>query len=780
MPHPSVQSRPSVEADTEHLDVLIVGAGLSGIGAACHLRRDHPNRSFAVLEAREAIGGTWDLFRYPGVRSDSDMFCLGYSFAPWTETKSLADGTAIRDYVRRTAREFDIEDRVRYRHRVVQAEWSSADGRWTVTAERGDTGERTSLTCSFLFVCSGYYRYDQGYTPDFEGVEDYAGRLVHPQHWPQDLDYDGKRVVIIGSGATAVTLVPAMADRAAKVTMLQRSPSYILSLPSRDPIAKGLFRLLPTHTAYAAARWKNVRVNVAVYQLSRKAPKLMRSLLQRGVRRRLPAGYDIGTHFSPRYNPWDQRMCLVPDGDLFQAISSGQAEVVTDRIDRFTRDGIRLESGTELPADVVVTATGLNLLLFGGMRLLVDGSEVQANETVAYKGMMLSGVPNFAFTLGYSNAPWTLKTDLIAHYVSRLLSHCDQHGYQVCTPLAPVSPEREPIVGLTSGYLQRSLSSFPAQGTGEPWRAHQHYLRDVQLMRDAPVEDAGMHFRRAHEPLADTLPAPRTITVQGRRVRYRETGQGSPVLLLHGIGRSLEDWDEQHDLLAHRHRVISVDLAGFGGSERLPQPITLEALAGSAEDFLDALGIEEPVRVCGNSLGGAVAMQLAVQAPSRVHSLVLANSAGFGREVIAALRALTVRPLGRLLLRRPSRSAARRLERAVFHDPAFATPGRVERALELAARKDGAAVMIETAGSLGNLRGVRPQWRRRLLSAVADLRLPTLVVWGDRDAVLPATHLEAARGALPHARTHLFPATGHMPQIERAKEFAALALNFWA
>ncbi|MGH3950826.1 MAG: flavin-containing monooxygenase, partial [Pseudonocardiaceae bacterium] len=471
----------------DHVDVLIVGAGLSGIGAACHLRRECPDQTFAIFEARDAIGGTWDLFRYPGIRSDSDMFTLGYSFRPWTEAKAIADGEAIRDYIRQTARAHGVDEKIRFGHRVVRAEWSSDDARWTVEALRADTGETVRLTCSFLFTCCGYYRYDEGYAPAFAGTERFTGQIVHPQHWPDNLDYAGKRVVVIGSGATAVTLVPAMAGDAAHVTMLQRSPSYILSLPSRDVIADGLRRRLPAKLAYPIVRWKNVLLAMLVFHLSRRAPTLVRYLLRKGVRIQLPEGYDVDTHFAPRYDPWDQRLCLVPDGDLFTAVRRGHASMVTDQIDTFTEHGLRLGSGTELEADIVVTATGLNLLAIGGMTLSVDGHDIELGQTVAYKGMMLSGVPNFALTLGYTNASWTLKGDLVGQYVCRLLNHMDDHGYQVCTPLAPESSELEPIIDLTSGYVQRSINILPKQGPAAPWRLHQNYPRDVLLMRYGAV-----------------------------------------------------------------------------------------------------------------------------------------------------------------------------------------------------------------------------------------------------------------------------------------------------
>jgi monooxygenase len=488
----------------EHVDVLIVGAGLSGIGAACHLRAGAPGKSFAILEARDAIGGTWDLFRYPGIRSDSDMYTLGYSFRPWEEPKAIADGTSIRRYIRDTAREHDVESRIRLQHRVVRAEWSTGDARWTVEAQRTDTGETVRLTCGFLLMSTGYYRYDEGYTPPFAGTERFGGRIVHPQHWPDDLDYAGKKVVVVGSGATAVTLVPAMAESAAHVTMLQRSPSYVVSLPARDPIADRLRRALPATTAYAAVRWKNVALMSLSFQLSRRAPRVMKAVIRKGVERRLPAGYDVDTHFRPRYDPWDQRMCLVPDGDLFEALGAGRASIVTDRIDTFTETGLRLESGAELEADVVVTATGLNLLALGGTSFAVDGREIDVSQTVGYKGMMLSGVPNLAFTVGYTNASWTLKCDLVCQYVVRMLNHMDTRGYRQVTPRAPDSLPTQPFIDLTSGYVQRAVDRFPRQGPSTPWRLHQNYARDILLLRRGPIEGDGIEFSRggagAREP----------------------------------------------------------------------------------------------------------------------------------------------------------------------------------------------------------------------------------------------------------------------------------------
>ncbi len=494
------------EAGCEHLDVLILGAGISGIGAACHLRRRFPRKTFAILESRGTLGGTWDLFRYPGIRSDSDMFTLGYSFRPWTEDTALAGGAAILEYVRDTAREHDIERTIRFGHRAVRASWSSAEARWTVEVARTDSGESMQLTCDFLYGCTGYYRYDEGYSPQFDGSERFRGELVHPQHWPEDLDCAGKRVVVVGSGATAVTLVPALAGSAEHVTMLQRSPTYIVSVPARDPLAERLRTRLSPARAAAIVRWKNVLLMMLSFQLSRRAPRFMRRLFMRLARAELPVGYDVDRHLNPTYDPWDQRVCAIPDGDLFKAISDGSASIETGEIETFTETGIRLRSGEELPAEVIVTATGLNLLVLGGLELSVDGSAVDLGSTVAYKGMMLCGVPNFALTLGYTNASWTLRADLVAEYVCRLLGHMDERRFAVCTPRAPdPSAPTEPIMGLKAGYVLRALDQLPKQLARTPWHMHQNYLRDMQLLRRGPIDDA-VEFRDGIRPAASTHP----------------------------------------------------------------------------------------------------------------------------------------------------------------------------------------------------------------------------------------------------------------------------------
>ena len=479
----------------EHLDVLIVGAGLSGVAAGHYLRAECPWATYAIFEARDDIGGTWDLFRYPGIRSDSDMHTLGYSFRPWTDEQSIADGGLILQYIKDTAAEEGIDARMRFGLRVTQADWSTADARWHVVAERSGGGETVELTCGFLFACSGYYRYDHGYRPDFAGTDHFQGTIVHPQHWPADLDYAGKRVVVIGSGATAVTLVPSLAKTAGHVTMLQRSPTYVVSLPPTSPVAALLRRVLPARWAGDAARWFHALTTQGFFQLSRRQPAFVKKMLRRGLEQQLPPGYDIDTHFTPRYDPWDQRLCVVPDGDLFKAIRAGTASVVTDHIASFTEKGLRLRSGTEIEADIIITATGLELLFLGGIALAVDGTPVDLASKMTYKGMMLEGVPNAAIAVGYTNASWTLKCELTCDYVCRLLNHLRATGNRQCTPVnrdPSVTPE--PLLPLTSGYVQRAVHAFPKQGRRFPWQVHQSYLRDYRAMKLSTVEDDAMVF----------------------------------------------------------------------------------------------------------------------------------------------------------------------------------------------------------------------------------------------------------------------------------------------
>ena len=487
----------------EHVDVIVVGAGLSGVGGACHLKMECPRKSFVILEGRESMGGTWDLFRYPGVRSDSDMYTLGYRFRPWRDNKAMADGPAILSYIRETATEYEIDKSIRYNHRVRRASWSSAQARWTVEAETENTV--VQFTCNFLYLCTGYYDYESGYTPEWPGVAQFRGTIVHPQKWPEDLDYAGKLIVVIGSGATAVTLVPALAQRAAHVTMLQRSPSYVVSRPAEDMLANWLRRCLPDHAAYALARWKNVLSGTFFYNLARKRPNVFKWMVARGVRRQLGKKYDA-RDFTPPYNPWDQRLCLVPDADLFRAMNEGSVSVVTDHIETFTEDGLLLKSGKHLEADVIVTATGLVLKLFSGLQLVTDGVPVEMPKTLVYKGMMFSDVPNLAFAVGYTNASWTLKCDLTAEYVCRLLNYMDQHGYAVCAPrVNDPNLEEEPVIDFNSGYVLRALHTLPRQGSKTPWRLHQNYVKDLRMMRYGSVEDGAMEFKTA--PVASAVEA---------------------------------------------------------------------------------------------------------------------------------------------------------------------------------------------------------------------------------------------------------------------------------
>lgn len=479
---------------TEYVDVLIIGAGLSGIGAACHLRNKLPKKSIAILEGRHAIGGTWDLFRYPGIRSDSDMYTLGYNFKPWTNPKAIADGPDIRDYIQETARENGVDKLVRFGHRSLKASWCTDKARWAVDVQRTDTGDTFQMECSFLLGCTGYYNYEAGYTPEFKGRERFQGQIIHPQHWPEDLDYTGKRVVVIGSGATAVTLIPSMADTAEHVVMLQRSPSYVASVPLRDKLSNKLRRYLPEKLVYRMARTRNVGFQMFFYRLARAKPKAIRRLLLSQVRRQVGENFDM-KHFSPKYNPWDERLCAVPDGDLFRCIRKGKASVVTDHIDTFTEKGILLKSGQELEADIIITATGLDLQLLGGMTMELDGQPLEFSQTMNYKGFMFRDVPNFGMVFGYTNASWTLKADITIEYLCRLLKLMDKKRMKQVTPrLADDSIKEEPFLDFQSGYVQRALPHLPRQGNKSPWKLHQNYALDLAMLRYGDVEDGVVTF----------------------------------------------------------------------------------------------------------------------------------------------------------------------------------------------------------------------------------------------------------------------------------------------
>ena len=501
----------------EHFDVLIVGAGLSGVSAAVHLHQRCPGKSYVILEGRPSMGGTWDLFRYPGIRSDSDMHTLGFRFKPWRQAKAIADGPSILEYVKETAAEYGVDGHVRFQHRTTGAAWSSEEARWTVEARRADTGEVVRFTCNFLFMCAGYYSYGKGYTPDFTGIERFRGTIVHPQEWPADLDYKGRKVVVIGSGATAMTLVPAMAPDVDHIVMLQRSPTYVVSRPDRDAIANGLRKVLPERWAYAITRWKNVGLQQFFYRRTRTQPAKVKQKLLELVRKELGPEYDVATHFTPSYNPWDQRLCLVPNSDLFVAIRSGKASVVTDQIERFTASGIRLRSGEQLDADIIVTATGLDLVVLGEMRFAVDGAPVNFADHWTYKGMMCSDVPNMVSTFGYINASWTLRADLIAEYVCRLLNHMRDTGARQATPrLRPGDrdmPPRPWLSHFSSGYVQRVIHLFPKQGDRAPWLNPQRFGRDKKAFREDPLDDGVLAFAN---------PAPRARGVESQPPRRQE------------------------------------------------------------------------------------------------------------------------------------------------------------------------------------------------------------------------------------------------------------------
>ena len=480
----------------EHFDVVIVGAGISGISTAWHLQDRCPSKSYVILERRENIGGTWDLFKYPGIRSDSDMFTLGFRFKPWTSARSIADGRSIWNYINEAAVEFGIDKHIRTGHRVLSADWSDADNRYTITVETD--GERKQITCNFLSVCSGYYNYDEGYSPVFAGSEDFTGQIVHPQHWPEDLDYVGKKIVVIGSGATAVTLIPSLVDGGAgHVTMLQRSPTYVGSLPLEDSFAAKANKYLPKDLAHFANRWKAIIYSTGQYQVARRFPSMFKRALREMATRRLPKDFDYDKHFSPRYNPWDERVCLAPNGDLFKAIRSGKADVVTDTIDRFTETGIKLDSGEQLDADIIITATGLNMQLFGGAKALRNGEPIDLTKTMCYKGLMLSGVPNMAITFGYTNASWTLKADLVSEFICRVLNYMDENGFDRVEPQHPGSAVgEEPFMDFSPGYFRRAMDTLPKSGSEAPWRLKQNYFIDLRTIRHGKVDEESLLFSR--------------------------------------------------------------------------------------------------------------------------------------------------------------------------------------------------------------------------------------------------------------------------------------------
>lgn len=479
-----------------HFDVLIVGAGLSGIGAAHHLSTKCPNHSFRILEARPRMGGTWDLFKYPGIRSDSDMYTLGYDFKPWVDKKALADGPAILDYIKETAKEGGYENKILYNHKVISSDWSSQKKQWNINVDIANTEDEKSYSCDFLFVCSGYYSYEGGYTPDFQHLDSYKGTFVHPQKWPEDLNYDDKTITVIGSGATAVTLVPELAKKAKKVTMLQRSPTYIMSVPEQDGVANWMNKYLPKKVAYQITRWRKISMGILFYKACRKWPKTLGGLLVKGMKKELNGHIsEVDKHIQPKYNPWDQRLCAVPDGDLFESIKEGKSEIVTDHIEHFTEDGIKLQSGKELQSDIVVSATGLVMKFLGGMTMTIDGSEMDPSKRLVYRGMMFSDIPNMAQAFGYTNASWTLKCDLTCDYVCRLLNYMRKHDLKQVTPRVEEGINTEPLLDFNSGYVLRALDELPKQGDKKPWKLYQNYFLDLMSYRYSSLKDNALEYK---------------------------------------------------------------------------------------------------------------------------------------------------------------------------------------------------------------------------------------------------------------------------------------------
>lgn len=480
---------------TNYFDVIVVGAGLSGIGAAHYLQTDCPDKTYALLEMRDTIGGTWDLFQYPGIRSDSDMYTLGYTFRPWTLSKAIADGGDILKYIRDTAKEEDIEKNIRYNHKIITSKWSSEEQQWTIEVKRTDTKETVQFTCNFLLMCSGYYNYDHGYTPNFKGADKFKGQIIHPQKWTSDIDYTDKKIIVIGSGATAVTLVPELSKKASKVIMLQRSPSYIASAPSEDKTANFLRKTLPSKIAYSISRWKKVLTGMFFYYLAKKKPKWVKKIIRDGTQKALGTDYDVAKHFTPKYDPWDERFCLVPDGDLFHALAKKKAEIVTDHIDQFTETGILLKSGETLEADIIVTATGLDLKFMAGLQVTVNNKKVKASELYVYRGTMFSNVPNLALITGYTNASWTLKSDLSSQFICRVINHMHKTNTREVTPELNGDMDNIPLIDFSSGYIERAKGKLPKQGTKRPWKLNQNYVLDIMNYKYSKLKDDVLKFK---------------------------------------------------------------------------------------------------------------------------------------------------------------------------------------------------------------------------------------------------------------------------------------------
>lgn len=764
--------------DVPDFDVLIVGAGISGIGAACHLHRSLPGTSYAIVEARADLGGTWDLFRYPGIRSDSDIFTFGYDFRPWETDEAIASGPAIKAYVAQTARAYGVDRHIRFQHRVVAAHWCSARQHWAVHVERSDTGAQSVLRARWLFTAAGYYRYDEGFTPPFEGRERFRGRIVHPQHWPEDLDYRGQRVLVIGSGATAVTLVPAMAGEAAHVTMLQRTPSYVMPVPAEDPVARRLRPLFGNRIAHAAARSVNIGKQRWFHAFCQRFPNAARKLIRAVNRRLLPKGYPVDVHFNPPYAPWDQRLCAVPGGDLFRAIREGRASVVTDQITSFTEAGVQLKSGEHVEADIIVTATGLNLQPFGGIPLKVDGEPVNLPDTVAFKGMLLSGVPNLAFAIGYTSSSWTLKVGLLCEHFCRLLAYMDRHGFGVCTPIADPTMQTRPLLDFGAGYVRRSLAQLPRQGTRFPWLMSWNYASDAKLFRIGRVDDPQLRFtpRAASSPAhAQGMAQPDehgdcfATLPDGMRLCYRVHGpaSGEPILLIAGLGLQLTSWPGcfVQALVAAGHQVITPDNRDVGRSSsidarppnKLQQllarpPAHNYSLDDMADDMIRLLGHLRIRRahLVGMSMGGMIAQVMASRHPDRALSLVSIFSSPGARNVGQPARS-TLMHLASATPPRTREQAAQRFVAIMRHVGNPTVPG-IE-----AVWSDYAQNAWERGGQRPNETGVARQIGAIHKSGdrTAQLRrvqAPTLVLHGDIDLMVDPSGGRATAQAIPGAR----------------------------
>ena len=791
----------------EHLDVLIIGAGLSGIGAACRLLTDQPGRSIALLESRGRLGGTWGLFRYPGVRSDSDLYTFGYDFRPWLEEKAIADGPSILRYLQETAAEYGVDRLIRYHHRIVSADWSSRDSHWKVRVEltrtpgqeQGTTGQEASgpdgtaaepvgepvgtgkfleLTAGWIFNAAGYYRYDEGYTPEIPGRERFTGRIVHPQHWPENLEVSGQRVAVIGSGATAVTLVPALAERGARVTMIQRTPTYILPIPAEDPIARRLRGVVgPERTGKIMAE-VSARRQRAIWAFCQRWPSQARKLI-RGIQSRvLPEDFDLDTHLNPPYRPWDQRLCAVPDGDFFKALGSGNATMVTGQTSVFTEHGVRLASGEEVEADVVVTATGLSLRILGGMELRLDGVPVNLTETVAYRGIMLSGIPNMAFAIGYTNASWTLKVGLLTRWFSRLLTRMDRLGHTAAVPVAPAGMPTRPLLDFGAGYIQRSMADLPRQGTQAPWLMTMNFLADRRDLQKGSLVDQHLQFSGPQGILPGPQEDDRFVNLKsGVRLCYRVDGpdDGEPLVLVAGLGMDMLSWPAAFvdGLAAVGYRVIRLDNRDAGRSSRMTTPVPsllhqalarpvpgayrIEDMAEDVVGLLDHLQVDR-AHIAGMSMGGMIAQSVAAHYPDRVLTLTSIISTTGARKIGAA--ALSTK---RRFAARPPRTREEFIR------------DRVGMMRHLAGRVNPADPAEETrAAGLAWDRGVYPDGgtaRSRQLGAIntsadrtadlAGIKAPTLVIHGDRDPIVHPSGGAATAAAIAGSRLVTVPGMGH-------------------